>query len=65
MPAHSTPGVEEEVLVVASGHTDESVPATNPRAAMSAYSTSVFERMSLHSPAGTPTNLFLLSVHRQ
>ena len=48
-----------------SRHTDESVLAAPPRAATPAHSTSVFKRMSLYSPAGTPTNLFLQRIHGQ
>ncbi len=45
-------GVQEDVLVLASRYTDESVLPACPRAAMPTYSTPVFKTMSLYSPAG-------------
>ena len=50
-------GVQEDIHVLASSYTDEAVLAARPRVATLTHSTSVFKRMSLCSPAGTPTNL--------
>ncbi len=58
-------GVQEDVLVLVSPHTDESVLAPHPRAGMSVYSTSGSKRMSLHAPPVTPTKPFTQRIKGQ